>query len=81
LLNENGLLYISFVEGDPDESDFQVASSGDRTYFYFYNLEKLTEQLIKNNFEQINVFKVNYKKAENKMDIHTILTATKKKTA
>jgi 2-polyprenyl-3-methyl-5-hydroxy-6-metoxy-1,4-benzoquinol methylase len=81
LLNEDGLLYISFVEGDPDKSDFQVASSGDRTYFYFYNPDGLTEQLIKNNFEQINLFKVNYKKAENKMDIHTILTAKKKKTA
>ncbi len=78
LLNENGLIYISFVEGDPIKSDFQVGSSGDRTYFYFYNLDELTEQLKKNNFEQINVFKVNYKKAENKMDIHTILTAKRK---
>jgi len=81
LLNEDGLLYISFVEGNPNKSEFQIGSSGDRTYFYFYNLEELTKQLIKNNFEQINVFKVNYKKAEKKMDIHTILTAKKKKTA
>lgn len=81
LLNENGQLYLSFVEGDPNKSDFQVGSSGDRTYFYFYNLDDLTEQLKKNNFEQIKVFKVDYKKAENEMDIHTILTAKKKKTA
>ena len=81
LLNENGQLYLSFVEGDPNKSDFQVGSSGDRTYFYFYNLEELTEQLKKNNFEQIKVFKVDYKKAENEMDIHTILTAKKKTTA
>lgn len=81
LLNENGHLYLSFVEGDPNKSDFQVGSSGDRTYFYFYNLDDLTEQLKKNNFEQIKVFKVDYKKAENEMDIHTILTAKKKTTA
>ncbi len=78
LLNENGLIYISFVEGDPIKSDFQVGSSGDRIYFYFYNLHDLTEQLEKNNFEQINVFKVNYRKSESEMEIHTILTAKKK---
>ncbi len=78
LLNENGLIYISFVEGDPIKSDFQVGSSGDRIYFYFYNLHDLTEQLEKNNFEQIKVFKVNYKKSENEIDIHTILIAKKK---
>jgi len=81
LLNENGHLYLSFVEGDPNKSDFQVGSSGDRTYFYFYNLDDLTEQLKKNNFEQIKVFKVDYKKAENEYDTHTILTAKRKTTA
>jgi 2-polyprenyl-3-methyl-5-hydroxy-6-metoxy-1,4-benzoquinol methylase len=78
LLNKNGQLYLSFVEGDPNKSGFQVGSSGDRTYFYFYNLDDLKEQLKKNNFEQIKVFKVDYKKAENEMDIHTILIAKKK---
>lgn len=81
LLNENGQLYLSFVEGDPNKSDFQVGSSGDRTYFYYYNLDDLTEQLEKNSFEQIKVFKVDYKKAENKIDKHTILTAKKKTTS
>lgn len=81
LLNENGLIYISFVEGDPIESDFQTGSSGDKIYFYFHNLNELTEQLKKNYFEQINVFKVNYQKTKNKIDIHTIITAVKKTTA
>ena len=63
------------------KSEFQVGSSGDRTYFYFYNLDDLTEQLKKNNFEQIKVFKVDYKKAENEYDTHTILTAKRKTTA
>jgi hypothetical protein len=38
----------------------------------------LIEELKKNNFQQINVFKVDYKKAENEMEIHTILIAKKK---
>lgn len=80
LLNANGQLYISFVEGDPSKSGFQVGSSGDRTYFYFYNLDDLIEQLQKNNFDKIKVFKVEYKRDENKFETHTILTANKKTT-
>lgn len=80
LLNENGLIYISFVEGEPIKSEFQVGSSGDRTYFYFYDLDELIIQLKKNNFEEINVFKVDFIMGKNKMEIHTILTAKKKTT-
>lgn len=70
LLSENGLIYLSFVEGDPNKSDFQVGSSGDSTYFYYHNTDNLTKQLLDNDFEKINVFKVEYKKANNKKDIH-----------
>jgi 2-polyprenyl-3-methyl-5-hydroxy-6-metoxy-1,4-benzoquinol methylase len=77
LLNENGLMYISFVEGNPIESDFQVSPSGDRIYFYFHNLDHLLEQLKENNFEQIKLFHVDYTRAENIMDKHTILIVKK----
>jgi 2-polyprenyl-3-methyl-5-hydroxy-6-metoxy-1,4-benzoquinol methylase len=78
LLDEDGLLYISFVEGDPGKSDFQIASSGYRSYFYFYNVDDLTTQLAEHNFDDFTIFKVEYKKNETDIDIHTILTARKK---
>lgn len=78
LLNKNGLIYISFVEGDPMKSDFQVSSSGDRSYFYFHNLEDLKTQLIEDKFDELKTFKVEYKKTETEVEIHTILTAKKK---
>lgn len=81
LLNEGGLVYLSFVEGDPKKSDFQVGSSGDRVFFYYHNLSDLTKQLTENHFEKIKAFKVEYKKSKNEKDIHTILTAKKKTTA
>ena len=81
LLNENGLIYISFVEGDPIKSDFRVSSSGDRTYFYYYNLNDLKTKLSESKFDELNVFKVEYKKSESEIEIHTILTAKKKTTA
>jgi hypothetical protein len=78
LLNENGLLYISFVEWDPTKSHFQVGSSGDRSCFYFHNLDVLKAELIERKFDELVTFKVEYKKSGNEIDIHTILTAKKK---
>ncbi len=77
LLNENGLIYMSFVEGDPNKSDFQVGSSGDRIFFYYHNLDELKKQFVENKFEELQTFKVEYKKSETEIDIHTILTAKK----
>ena len=69
------------MEGDPEKSGFQTGSSGDRMYFYFHRLDELTKELSKNSFEEIKVFKTEYKKAGNEKEIHTILTAKKKATA
>lgn len=77
LLNENGLIYLSFVKGDPDKSDFKIGSGG-RVYFQFHYLDNLKTQLIKTRFEEIEISKVKYKTSETAFDLHTILTARKK---
>ena len=77
LLNDEGLIYISFVEGDPSESDFQVGSSGDRTYFYYHKLDTIKKQLTKNQFKEQKIYNVEYKKSEKEKDIYTILIARK----
>lgn len=78
LLNDGGFIYISFVEGDPGQSGFQTGSTGDRTYFYYQELEVLKNHLMENSFEEFKIFKVAYKKSEPEYDIHTILIAKKK---
>ena len=77
LLHQKGLLYISFVEGDTKKSGFQKGSSGDRTYFYFHNLNTVKTNLTANNFEVIENFKIEYKNAKNEIDFHTVLIAKK----
>lgn len=77
LLNQDGLLYISFVEGSPDQSGFQQSPSGERSYFYFHQLDELEKLLAKNNFGQIGVSKVEFKRSENNVETHTILMAIK----
>lgn len=77
LLNENGILYLSFVEGEKDKSGYVKGSSGDRTYFYYHNLENLTNQLKLHHFEKQNLIRKSYKKNDTTEEIHTILIAEK----
>lgn len=77
LLNEKGIIYLSFVEGTPDQSDFKVGSGG-RVYFQYHRLEDLKTQLIKTNFDELETFTVKYKTSETDFDMHTILIAKKK---
>ena len=78
LLNENGLLYISFVEGNPEESGFISSSSGERVFFHFHDLNELQKLLTSSGFEKQNVIKVEYPKSENEVEIHTIVISFKK---
>jgi 2-polyprenyl-3-methyl-5-hydroxy-6-metoxy-1,4-benzoquinol methylase len=78
LLTDSGALYISFVEGDQNKSGYQVGSSDDRIYFYYYQLDKLNKLLIENGFEKTKIFNVPYEKADQRTEMHTILIAKKK---
>lgn len=78
LLNENGLFYLSFVEGDAHESRFIVNSSGDRCYFYYHSLDELKTLLITHDFEEPRVFYIAYKKTETEFETHTIVITKKK---
>lgn len=78
LLNENGLIYLSFIEGDPDKSGFQTISTGDRSYVYYHNLDDLKTKLAESNFDEPKIFRVEYKKSADETDIHTILIANRK---
>ncbi|HLP33812.1 MAG TPA: class I SAM-dependent methyltransferase, partial [Bacteroidia bacterium] len=77
LLNDNGLIYLSFVEGDPEKSDFKVGSGG-RVYFYYHKLDDITSQLNNFKFGEIEIVKVKYKISETAFDTHTIVMAKKK---
>ncbi|KOP39913.1 MULTISPECIES: class I SAM-dependent methyltransferase [unclassified Flavobacterium] len=76
ILSNNGILYLSFVQGKSSESGFISGSTGDRTYFYYHTLEDVRNQLFESNFEILKIFEVNYPKADN-VEIHTIIIAKK----
>lgn len=78
LLNDAGILYLSFVEGDYENSGFISGSSGDRTYFYYHNLDYLQKELKANSFETKEFFLKNYKKADGTEENHTVLILKKR---
>ncbi len=73
LLDDNGILYLSFVEGTYDFSGYIEGSSGDRTYFYYHNLKHLKQEFSKNNFDVISIGHKNYIKKDNAIEVHTII--------
>lgn len=75
LLDKEGFLYLSFVEGEPEKSGYQVGSSGDRTYFYFHLTETLAEQLMRNHLKLVKVFEIEYPKSQTEREIHTVIIA------
>jgi len=73
LLTNSGILYLSFVDGNYENSDYISGSSGDRTYFYYHNLKNLEKTLKSNHFEIIKLISKNYIKADGTDEIHTVL--------
>jgi cyclopropane fatty-acyl-phospholipid synthase-like methyltransferase len=78
LLSHQGLIYLSFVEGDGSKSGYQKSSSGDRTYFYYHLSDDLKSALEKNHFQDVRAFEVAYPRLEKEIEMHTILIARKK---
>lgn len=73
LLNEQGLIYISFVEGAPSQSGLKTSKSGDSVYFNYHELETLKALLKVNGFQNEHIFKVDFKRSENEIEVHTVL--------
>lgn len=78
LLHKNGLLYLSFIEGDENKSGYQTGSTNHRCYVYYHDLEKLENYLLNTGFKILKIFKVDYTRSNGETEIHTIITAEKK---
>ncbi len=76
LLEDNGILYFSFVEGYPKDSEFKNGPAG-RVFFNYHLLDHLISKLNFLSFSDIKILKVPYKVSDIASDIHTIVTASK----
>lgn len=79
LLSPDGILYLSFVEGDPAKSGLVTGSTGDQTYFYYHQQDKLMAALQKAGFEKATVMRVEYVRSAEQKECHTILISKRQK--
>ena len=80
LLHESGVLYLSFVAGDPKQSGFKTGTPGDRVYFYYHSAEKIRKQLAETGFEELKGFEVPYKTSDTEREIHSVIITRKRET-
>ncbi|WP_299229108.1 class I SAM-dependent methyltransferase [uncultured Psychroserpens sp.] len=78
LLKNFGILYLSFVSGDYDNSGFISGSTNDRTYFYYHNLDMIKKELEINAFTIIKEFTKKYITSNSLSENHTVLIAIMK---
>lgn len=74
LLKPEGVLYLSFVPGDPQQSGFQTGSNGSRVYFYYHDQQILLDLLQTNGYRVLNKLTVDYTRQSAK-ETHNIIIA------
>ena len=77
LLHKKGILYLSFVEGDYSKSGIQTGSTGDSTYFYYYEPKFLLKELKRHNFEALHQIEYQYTRRDNTTEKHIVLIVKK----
>lgn len=77
LLNRDGLLYLSFVEGKPEASGFMTGSTGDRTWFNYYQLSFIRKLLFQEGFQETHFLKIDYPASGGRVDVHSVLILRK----
>lgn len=77
LMQTGALLYMSFVAGDYNLSNFQTGSSGDRTYFYYHPIDGIKRELMIRQFEICQELEITYNRKNGQAEIHTILIVKK----
>lgn len=75
LSNPDGMLYLSTMENDYNQSGFKKGSSGDEIFMHFYLEEDLATVLQENNFKIIHVQRQDYP-ANNDTDLIIIAQKT-----
>lgn len=76
-LNNDGVFYISCVEGEASESGFVTGSTGHTMYFYYYSEFFLVQLLQKNGFEILKIMREQWPDKPMEEHAHLIFIAKK----
>lgn len=77
-LNEGGLLYLSFMEGDYSLSGYQLSSDGqDKAFIHYYTAVEIRSIIDTTGFEVDTFLRSNFEKQDGKVDVDVQLIAVK----
>ncbi|RYD97616.1 MAG: class I SAM-dependent methyltransferase [Sphingobacteriales bacterium] len=76
MLEPKGVLYLSFIPGNPAQSGMMTASSGDRTLFYFHLQDEILKLLHSNQFRVLGKLAIAYAKPSGQ-EIHAVIIAAR----
>jgi len=77
IIQDNGVIYISTIEGDYSNSKLEKGSTGDEIYMHYHQAEYVTEALKNNGFNNIDIQRINTPTKENTITTDLILIARK----
>ncbi len=78
LLMASGIFYISFIEGNSENSGYEYGSNGkDKIFVNYYQSDYLIKKLAENNLHTSQVIEKNYLKSNGITEIHKIILARK----
>jgi len=78
LLNRGGIFYFSTIEGNYQDSGYEISSSGqDKAYVYYHQEDYLQAGLKENNFKLLNLIRKHYLKPDKTPSTHMIFIAQK----
>ena len=80
LLKENGIFYLSLIEGEYKKSKLETSSNGKHTMFVYLHEQSFLEAVLqKNNFQLLHLLKIPYQKSNSEQDVHLIFITRKMK--
>ncbi|MGE8723367.1 class I SAM-dependent methyltransferase [Leptospira terpstrae] len=76
-LANNGILYLSFVEGNPIESGIKIGRDGKKLYFFYHDKKLVSNILSINHFNIEKSFNLDYQNNDKSVDNHIVFIAKK----
>lgn len=72
-LESNGILYLSFVEGNPNQSGIKKGKDNRTLYFFYHTFEEISNLLISNHFQIMKIFQFDYQNNDHTFDKHIVI--------
>ena len=69
------------MEGNPEQSGYKAASTGDITYFYYHSVDYISNLLIQHSFKIAHLISIKVKRKETTEETDTIIISKKTTTS